>query len=399
MCDKNIILTTNSSDGDNFLFECWDDAILNLSTPVLRGIYSYGFENPSPIQARAIIPILKGRDIIAQAQSGTGKSGAFVIGSLEMVDEKTDKTQVIIMSPTRELARQSLNVVRKIGTMTKIRSQLLIGGTPTEMDIEQLTKNPPHIVSGCPGRIFDMIRRKHLKTGSVKFMILDEADELLSHGFKEQIYKIFQFMNNDIQIGLFSATMPQELNNLTSKFLRRPIKILVKQEMLTLQGIGQYYVALEDDNQKYETLKDLFSTLVISQAIIYCNSIKRVIDLYDAMIHDEFPVEHIHSDLMEKERKETYEKFKAGGCRVLVSTDLFSRGIDVQQVSIVINFDIPKNIHTYLHRIGRSGRWGRKGTAINFTSRRDFGRLKELEEYYSTEIKELPSNYAEQVHT
>ena len=397
--DENIVLTNASSSEEDFIFEGWDDQNLNLSIPVLRGIYAYGFEKPSPIQSRAIIPILRGRDIIAQAQSGTGKSGAFVISSLQMTDEKSNDTQVIIMSPTRELARQSLNVVRSIGNMTKIRSQLLIGGSSVELDIEKLTNKPPHIISGCPGRIFDMMRRKHLKTNKVKFMILDEADEMLSQGFKEQIYKIFQFLDPNIQIGLFSATLPIEINALTSKFMRNPIKILVKQEMLTLQGIGQYYVALDDDGQKYATLKDLFSTLVISQAIVYCNSIKRVCDLYDAMIQDNFPVEHIHSDLDEKKRKEIYENFKSGSCRVLVSTDLFSRGIDVQQVSIVINFDIPKNLHTYLHRIGRSGRWGRKGTAINFTSRRDFGRLKELEQYYSTEIKELPEDYAEKVST
>jgi len=399
MCDENIIQTNGSTSGENLIFNSWDDEHLNLSRNVLRGIYAYGFEKPSPIQSRAIMPILKGRDIIAQAQSGTGKSGTFVISSLELIDETVNETQVIVMSPTRELARQSLNVIRGIGTMTKIRSQLLIGGTPTEIDIDQLINNIPHIISGTPGRIFDMMRRKHLRTDKVKFMILDEADEMLSQGFKEQIYKIFQYLNSEIQIGLFSATLPSEITLLTSKFMRNPVKILVKQEMLTLQGIAQFYVAVEDDSQKYDTLKDLFSTLVISQAIIYCNSIKRVCDLYDAMVHDEFPVEQMHSDLDEAKRKEIFEKFKGGSCRVLVSTDLFSRGIDVQQVSIVINFDIPKSMHTYLHRIGRSGRWGRKGTAINFTSRRDFGRLKELEEYYSTEIKELPSDYANQVNT
>lgn len=385
--------------GSNQVFQNWDDKKLNLSMEILRGIYAYGFEKPSPIQTQAIMPILGKRDIIAQAQSGTGKSGAFIISSLELTDINMDVPQVIILSPTRELARQSFTVCQSLGRMSKVRCLLLVGGSRTDIDIQKLSTVKPHIISGTPGRIFDLIGRGHLKTDKLKFIVVDEADEMLSHGFKEQIYNIFQYMPNNIQIGLFSATLPPEINELTSKFMRNPIQIFVKQELLTLQGIAQYYIALDSDSQKYDTLKDLFSTLVISQAIIYCNSIKRCEDLYLAMINDDFPVVRIHSDLDENNRKEIHKKFKEGGARVLVSTDLFSRGIDVQQVSIVINFDVPKNKHTYLHRIGRSGRWGRKGVAINFTSRRDFGRLKELEEYYSTEITELPSDYAKHLET
>ena len=375
-------------------FESWDDEEkLNLKQPLLRGIYSYGFENPSPIQKEAIIPLMLKHDIIAQAQSGTGKTGAFVIGTLQLLNEKKKEPQTLILAHTRELARQIYKVIQDIGSLMNITTQLLIGGTSTEIDRENLEMNTPHIVVGCPGRVHDMIRRKYLKTSEITLMILDEADELLSHGFKEQIYKIFQYMNNNIQVGLFSATMPIELNNLTSKFLRNPVKILIKKEMLTLQGISQFYIALDNDEGKYITLKDLFGTLSISQAIIYCNSIRRVDDLYDAMKHDDFPVERIHSGMEESERNEMYEKFKNGSCRVLLSTDLLARGIDVQQVSIVINFDIPKNVHTYLHRIGRSGRWGRKGVGINFVTRRDFQKLKEYEQFYSTQIKELPENY------
>ena len=226
-------------------------------------------------------------------------------------------------------------------------------------------------------------------------MILEEADELLSHGFKDQIYKIFQFMNNDIQIGLFSATMPAELNSLTAKFLRRPVKILIQKEMLTLQGIQQFHINLDNDEHKYTTLKDLFGTLSVSQAIIYCNSIRRVDDLYEAMKHDEFPVERLHGSLDESERRAIYATFKNGSCRVLIATDLLARVIDIQQVSIVINFDVPKSVHTYLHRIGRSGRWGRKGVGINFVTRRDVPKLKEIEQFYSTQVKEFPQNYKE----
>lgn len=374
-------------------FDSWEDPKLVLKMNLLRGIYAMGFETPSPIQKRAILPVIGKRDIIAQAQSGTGKTGAFVISALQLINEDLKKTQAIIISPTRELSRQTFHVVQSLSNFMEIGAQLLIGGTSTDLDKEKLDVNPPHIVIGCPGRIYDMIRRKYLKTKDIILLILDEADEMLSAGFKDQIYKIFQFMNNEVQLGLFSATMPDELNMLTSKFMRNPIQILEKRELLTLQGIAQFYVALDNDEHKYATLKDLFSTLTISQAIIYCNSIKRVDDLYDAMVHDKFPVAKTHSGVDESERQKTYESFRSGTARVLISTDLFSRGIDVQQVSVVINFDIPKNIHTYLHRIGRSGRWGRKGAGINFVTRRDMARIKEIEKYYSTEIQELPRDY------
>ena len=344
--EENVNVKINLNDAR---FESWDDEDkLNLKQPLLRGIYSYGFEEPSPIQQSAIIPLIKRKDVIAQAQSGTGKTGAFVIGSLQLLDEKKKETQTLILAHTRELARQIFAVINNIGNLMEVTTQLLIGGTSTELDREKLEMNTPHIVVGCPGRVHDMIRRKYLKSTNIRLMILDEADELLSHGFKEQIYKIFQYMNNNIQVGLFSATMPVELDNLTSKFLRNPVKILIKKEMLTLQGISQFYIALDNDEGKYITLKDLFGTLSISQAIIYCNSIRRVDDLYDAMKHDEFPVERIHSGMEESERNSMYEKFKSGSCRVLLSTDLLARGIDVQQVSIVINFDIPKIVHILL---------------------------------------------------
>ena len=229
--------------------------------------------------------------------------------------------------------------------------------------------------------------------GKVKLIVLDEADEMLSSGFKDQMYKIFSYMPNKMQIGLFSATMPQELHELTNAFMKNPTKIIVKSEDLTLQGIAQYYINLDDDNMKYECIKDLFSVLSVSQAIIYCNSVNRVDDLTEAMKADEFPVEKIHGQMDGALRKKIYNDFKHGSCRVLITSDLFARGIDVQQVSIVINFDIPRNEHTYLHRIGRSGRWGRKGIAINFQTRQDHNRLQKFQDYYQTIIKEMPSDF------
>ncbi len=372
----------------------WDD--LNISAELLRGIYSYGFEKPSPIQERAIIPILEKKDVIAQAQSGTGKTGAFSVGSIARIDPEKKVTQAMILSPTRELSQQTLFVINSLASMhkkTPIVTQLLIGGTSTDVDIQALRENTPHIVVGCPGRTHDMIKRNILKTNNLELIVLDEADEMLSSGFKEQVYNIFQFLPKDTQLCLFSATMPPELNILTEKFMQNPTKILLKTENLTLEGIEQYYIALDDDTTKYDTLKDLFSMISLSQSIIYCNSVKRVNDLYEAMNSDGFPVCCVHSSMEKEDRNNSFKEFKSGKYRVCIASNVLARGIDIQQISIVINFDLPKCVHTYLHRIGRSGRWGRKGTGINFVTKRDFKKLKEIEGHYNTEIRELPDTF------
>jgi superfamily II DNA/RNA helicase len=245
---------------------------------------------------------------------------------------------------------------------------------------------------GCPGRVFDMIRRDKMTCRNLRLVIIDEADEMLSSGFKEQVYGIFQHFNNDIQVALFSATLPPNIFAITERLMRDPVRICVKAEQLTLEGISQFYVAVDDDRQKYATLKHIFSYLTVSQCIIYCNSVKRVADLYEAMREDEFPVCCIHSSMDKGARETSIADFRNGKSRVLISSNVTARGIDIQQVSIVINFDVPKDIHTYLHRIGRSGRWGRKGVGINFITRRDINKLKEIEGYYSCEIREMPAN-------
>ncbi len=394
--DVSVNDTPNNTSNDVCTtFESWEDENVQFKPKLLRGIYSYGFDKPSPIQQRAIIPMLSDRDIIAQAQSGTGKTGAFCLGSLQKVDESVDATQVLILSPTRELSIQNYNVCKSLGQFTNTRVHLLIGGTSTDVDKEALTSNVPHIVVGCPGRIHDMFRRGFLIGKNLKLFVLDEADEMLSSGFKDQVYNIFQYLNNDVQIGLFSATMPLEVQLLTEKFMRDPIKILVKSEMLTLEGIKQYYIAIDDDRYKYLTIKDLFQTISLSQTIIYCNSVKRVQDLNDAMNQDGFPVICIHSGMSDIERRDAFNVFKSGQKRVLISSDVTARGIDIQQLSVVINFDIPKSVHTYLHRIGRGGRWGRKGLAINFVTRQDMSKLKEIETWYQTHIDELPVDFAD----
>jgi len=379
----------------------WEDETLDLKPKLVRGIYSMGFEIPSSIQKSALYPMVRNvnnnrhRDIIAQAQSGTGKTGAFTIGTLQLIDEKSDFTQALIVAPTHELATQTENVIKHLGLYLKVRTMLLVGGTSVDKNKRDLSEIKPHVVVGTPGRIHDMIRRRYLLVDKMKLLVIDEADEMLSAGFKEQMYKIFQHLDNDIQVALFSATYSDELEELSRQFMQNPTQIRVKAQELTLQGIAQYYINLIDDVQKYETVKDIFESLSISQAIIYCNSTHRVDDLCEAMKTDNFPVEKIHGKMSEQERKENYVNFKNGACRVLITSDLFARGIDVQQVSIVINFDIPKNEHTYLHRIGRSGRWGRKGIAINFQTKQDCTKLKLFSDYYHTEIIEMPSNFTE----
>ena len=387
---------TNSEPYTPKSIETWEE--LPAKTNILRGIYAHGFEKPSPIQKQAILSMFDKKDIIAQAQSGTGKTGCFAIGALQAVDESVDAMQVMILSPTRELSIQTKAVVDAIGSQCKdIKTQLLVGGTSTEKDMQSLRNKSPHIIIGCPGRIYDMLRRRKLQASALKVIILDEADEMLSSGFKDQVYDIFQYLPQQIQVALFSATMPLELDVLTETFMRNPVKILVKTEQLTLEGIRQYYIALENDNEKYDALKDLYGELALSQCIIYCNSVDRVQDLYDAMVADDFPVGQIHSKMNKFDREKSYREFSIGTTRVLISSNVTARGIDVQQVSTVINFDIPKCVHTYLHRIGRSGRWGRKGMGINFATKRDLRNMRDVEQYYSTSITELPATFANEL--
>jgi len=396
MNEQNSSFDTHANDStenidESYIIEGWEE--LEINENLLRGIFAYGFEKPSPIQKKAIKPILLGKDLIAQAQSGTGKTGTFSVGTLSKINTEENTTQAMILSPTRELATQIATVMEGLGCMMKgLRIQVLVGGTSIDDDASALKNKTPHVIVGCPGRVYDMMRRNHIVSKNIGLIVMDEADEMLSSGFKEQVYNIFQYLSKDVQVCLFSATLPPYIHEITSKFMRDPVKICVKAEALTLEGISQYYVAVEDDMQKYATLKDLFQFISLSQCIIYCNSVKRVQDLYEAMKEDGFPVCCIHRNMDKEPRKQAFNEFIKGKFRVLISSNITARGIDVQQVSVVINFDIPKDTHTYLHRIGRSGRWGRKGTGINFITRRDMAKLKEIEQYYSCQINELPAS-------
>jgi translation initiation factor 4A len=375
------------------IIERWDE--MDIKPDLLRGIYTYGFEKPSEIQKRSIPIMVKGTDLIAQAQSGMGKTGAFSIGTLELIDCSKPKLQALLLAPTHELVKQTLNVIKSLGSMfPQLVVKSLIGGTSIQDDAEDIRNNCPHIIVGCAGRVYDMFRRKYIVARDIKLLVLDEADEMLSRGFKDQIYNIFQYMNEEIQVALFSATLPADILALTKKFMKNPVEITMAAEQLNLACIKQYFIAMRDDSDKYDTLKDLFSVISVSQCIIYCNSVKRVSELHKAMTEEGFSVCCIHSSMEKVERDREFHKFRTGEYRVLISSNVTARGIDIQQVSTVINFDITKDPHTYLHRIGRSGRWGRKGMAINFVTKFDVDTMKKIETYYGINMEELPASFA-----
>lgn len=369
------------------IYESFED--MDLKENLLRGIFAYGYEKPSMIQQKAIVPFISGGDIIAQAQSGTGKTATFSISLLQRLNENEDSMQAIILSHTRELALQIHTVITNISKFLNIRINLSVGGTQIRDNIEELNQNP-HIIIGTPGRILDMLNKNYIKRKSIKMLILDEADELLSRIFVNQIYDIFRSLSNDIQVGLYSATMTPDFFKLANQFMRDPIKILVKNDELTLEGIKQYYIDLDKNEYKYETLCDLYSLITASQSIIYCNSRRIVEILTTRLTENDFAVSSIHGEMTQKERNVIMEEFRSGISRVLISTDLLARGIDIQQISIVINYDIPQSIDSYIHRIGRSGRYGRKGMAINFVTNYDKCKITELEQYYATQILPLP---------
>jgi translation initiation factor 4A len=377
----------------------WDESVdtfdaLELKEPLLRGIYAYGFEKPSAIQQRGILPVLKGHDTIAQAQSGTGKTATFAISILQKLDNERCETQALCLAPTRELAAQIQKVIIALGDYMNIKVHACVGGTAVREDIRTL-QDGVHVVVGTPGRVYDMINRRALRLDTVGMFVLDEADEMLSRGFKDQIYDVFKFLPEKVQVCLFSATMPMDCLEITQRFMRDPIRILVKRDELTLEGIKQFFVAVEREEWKLDTLCDLYETLTITQAIIYCNTRRKVDQLAEQMSARDFTVSTMHAELDQKERDMIMREFRSGSSRVLITTDLLARGIDVQQVSLVINYDLPTNRENYIHRIGRSGRFGRKGVAINFLATGDVRYLRDIEQHYDTQIDEMPSNVAD----
>jgi len=361
---------------------------MNLPPALLRGVYGFGFEAPSVIQQRAVVPLGKGLDIIAQSQSGTGKTGAFAIGLLQRVDPSVRKVQAMVLEPTRELANQSAEVIRSIGAHLGITVHSAVGGTNVHKDAD-LLKAGVHVLAGTPGRIQDLMRRGFLKLEDLRVLILDEADEMLSEGFLDSMKAIISTVPTNTQIGLFSATLPPVVLEITDKFMKDPVRIMLAKDALTLEGIRQYYIYVERDEYKLDTLLDLYDRLSVSQSVIFVNTRRRVDWLAKELDTRDFTVSCIHSDLHPSERTAVMEQFKIGRSRILIATDLVARGIDVGGVGFVVNYDLTRNFENYIHRIGRSGRFGRKGLAINFVVDREQGLLRDLQAFYNTEIPEL----------
>ena len=388
--DNNDLVQNN--DSSNYIVEeVGDFGDLDIPEELLRGIFGFGFEFPSPIQRKAIKPILDGKDLVAQSQSGTGKTACFLISSMALVDKSINEPQILILCPNRELANQIYYNFNAFNQYLNLTGALIIGGTSVQENFKVLDKGV-QVIIGTPGRVYDMMKRYVLKSNKIKCMIMDEADEMLSRGFKDQICEIFQFIPKQAQICVFSATMPPDAIELTDKFMSNQVHILVKAEMVTLEGIKQYYLGVEQENWKIATLYDLYERLRIKQTIIFVNSKRKADYLKDQLEAEMHTVSVIHGNMTQDQRDKTMKDFRKGESRVLIATDIIARGIDVQQVEVVINFDIPKHIDTYIHRIGRSGRFGRKGIAINFVTEGEFEKLEKIQNYYHTQIESLPEN-------
>ncbi len=372
---------------------------MNLPENLLRGIYSYGFERPSAIQQKAIKPIVNGKDVLAQAQSGTGKMGTFCIGSMARIDISLKAPQVLVLTPTRELAQQIESVASGLGRNLGLSVYCAVGGTELHHDLKALDKGVQFII-GTPGRVYDLMNRKALNgsgpalaRNNIRVLILDEADQMLEDKFHEQVMCILdRGFPASTQVALFSATMPPQVVEVAERLLRDPVRILIPPEEVTLDGIKQYIVDLPKEEWKIEALLDIYSQLNINQAMIYCNKRQRVEWLAEKLQAQGFPISYIHGEMEVGERKRRMADFRTGTVRVLISTDLLARGIDVQQVSLVINYELPSNKENYIHRIGRSGRFGRKGVAINLIGPDEVQMVKDIEKHYGTHVETLPED-------
>lgn len=378
--------TTETTETPSIKFE-----ELGLKESILRGIFGYGFEAPSEIQKKAIPLILAGGDVIAQSQSGTGKTGAFGISVLNAINESQKGCQAMIVVPTRELASQVVGVCKNLGSYTKITPVLCVGGTDIYKCRDQI-KSSPSIAIGTPGRLIDMMRRRFVLPKQLKLLVLDEADELMSVSFIDQMKKIVEAMPKEAQICLFSATMPDGALEITKQFMNDPSIILIEPEMLTLEGISQFYIDVGQPKWKFDTFCDIYDMISVSQSIVYVNTKNAAEELSHNLEKNNFTVSVIHSKLPPEEREKIMKEFRNGTTRILISTDLLSRGIDIQQVSIVINYELPhsSNKECYIHRIGRSGRFGRKGVAINIITKRDYRKMEDLEQHYKIRMESLP---------
>ncbi|XP_057497762.1 DEAD-box ATP-dependent RNA helicase 8-like [Actinidia eriantha] len=366
-----------------------------LKRELLMGIYEKGFERPSPIQEESIPIALTGSDILARAKNGTGKTAAFCIPALEKIDQDNNVIQVVILVPTRELALQTSQVCKELGKHLKIQVMVTTGGTSLKDDIMRLYQ-PVHLLVGTPGRILDLAKKGICVLKDCSVLVMDEADKLLSPEFQPSVEQLIHFLPANRQVLMFSATFPVTVKDFKDRYLHKPYVINLMDE-LTLKGITQYYAFVEE-RQKVHCLNTLFSKLQINQSIIFCNSVNRVELLAKKITELGYSCFYIHAKMLQDHRNRVFHDFRNGACRNLVCTDLFTRGIDIQAVNVVINFDFPKNSETYLHRVGRSGRFGHLGLAVNLITYEDRFNLYRIEQELGTEIKQIPPHIDQAIY-
>jgi len=358
-----------------------------LKRELLMGIFEKGWESPSPIQEASIPIALTGRDILARAKNGTGKTGAYTIPLIERIDTSRNEIQAMIVVPTRELALQTSQICIELGKWLGCSCMVTTGGTSLKDDIMRLD-DTVHMIVATPGRVLDLMNKEIVDARKCTMLVLDEADKLLSQDFKGMLDNIIAKLPKQRQILLYSATFPNTVEAFMNKHLRDPYEINLMDE-LTLKGVTQYY-AFVQEKQKVHCLNTLFSKLQINQAIIFCNSTQRVELLAKKITELGYSCFYIHAKMNQQHRNRVFHDFRQGHCRTLVCSDLFTRGIDIQAVNVVINFDFPKHAETYLHRIGRSGRYGHLGIAINLITFDDRFALHRIEQELGTEIKPIP---------
>jgi translation initiation factor 4A len=363
-----------------------------------HGIYGYGLKVPSEIQSLAVQPIVEGRGVIAQAQSGTGKTGAFSIGVLARIDVRSHATQALLLAPTRELAEQIHFVIKEIGKQfPTLTCDFYIGGTPVGQD-QRAASHLPHIVVATPELANDLIKSNHLRCENIHILVLDEADQMLQEGFLDQIKEVFKYLQAPIQVLLFSATMPSSVVSHTDIFMEDPVKIFVQPERITLEGIMQFFVNVQNHSHKLATLIHIYRMIIIQRAIIFTNEKRTVEYLTKALTDENFQVSAIHGRMPRSERNKVMHQFKIGTSQVLIATDIIGRGIDVQQITLVINYELPKKYEQYIHRVGRSGRYGRKGVAISLCGRGEMRMIHQIQEIYHTQIQPMPEGINDIVH-
>jgi superfamily II DNA/RNA helicase len=387
---QEALMAIDEEEAKKSTFYCNNFDEMGVSDLILRGIYSYGFEIPSRVQSRAIKALITKKDCIVQAQSGTGKTATFVIGTLNNIDFTVEGVQAIVLAPTRELADQIYKVFTNISQYCNIRVSLCVG----QMRVDE-TINTSQIVVGTTGRILDSIDRKVIDVSRLSMLVMDEADEMLSPGFKEQVVEIYKRLPTEgLQVCLFSATLSPEVMTTSTEITKDPLNVLIRQEFVTLKGISQFFVNCIREEYKLDTLLDIYKRYMCTQSIVYVNSKNKCCWLASELIRRNHTVLYIDSSMNQRDRSRIMREFRQGTCRILITTNLLSRGIDVQGVNLVINYDLPgtNNIESYVHRIGRCGRYGRKGVAINFITPNDYYIIQNIRRYYSTEINELPED-------